>query len=158
VGDSPVQRQRAQRHALLFRRLVEACGGIPAIVDQEATRLCKPSQLYRFCDATSGQFAPMDVIEDLELLCGQPIVTAALAEALPRARTARELRREACEASAALGDLMHLVLEAGAAKGGLSPRLKAAIIKACDHVSAEIRDVREAALQDGSVDDGRVTA
>ena len=107
---------RAQRHALLFRRLVERCGGIPKIVELGATRLCKPSQLYRFADPASGCFAPADVIEDLEMLCGEPVYTAALGEGLPHRRLVQDLLQETCETSVSTAELMRLVMEAKATR------------------------------------------
>ena len=138
---------RAQRHALLFRRLTDRCGGIPAIMalDPPVTRLCRPSQLYRFADATSGCFAPADVIEDLELLCGEAIYTAALVEAAPSNRVVRDLMLECCDTSVGVADLMRLVMAAKASPAGVTPRIRAAILQACEHLAEELRDVRVAA-------------
>lgn len=138
---------RAQRHALLFRRLTDRCGGIPAIVAMEPppTRLRRPSQLYRFADATSGYFAPADVIEDLELLCGEPIYTAALVESLPSHRLVHDLMQETCETSLGAAELMRVVLAAKGSPGGITPRIRAAILAACEHLAEELRDVRAAA-------------
>lgn len=135
----------AQRHALLFRRLTDRCGGIPAIIALGATRLSRPSQLYRFADPTSGCFAPIDVIEQLELLCGEPVYTTALAESLPSHRLVRDLLQESCETSVAAADLMRLVMAAKATPGGISPRSRAAILKAIDDIAEELRAVRVAA-------------
>lgn len=136
---------RAQRHALLFRRLVDRCGGVPAIVALGATRLSKPSQLYRFTDPGSGCFAPADVIEDLELLCGEPVYSAAVAESLPASRLAGDLLQEACETSVSAAELMRVVLAARASPGGITPRIRAAVLAAADNLAEEVRDVRAAA-------------
>ena len=136
---------RAQRHALLFRRHAARCGGGPQICELGATRLRRPSQLYRFCDPRSGCFAPADVVEDLELLCGEPVYSAALTEGLPAARLVGDLLQEACETSVSAAELMGLVLAAKASPGGITPRIRAAILGAIDHVADELRDVRAAA-------------
>ena len=127
---------RAQRHALLFRRLAEKCGGIPKIIELGATRLKRPSQLYRFADASSGCFAPADVIEDLELLCGEPVYTAAITEGLPHARLVGDLLKEVCEASCSIADLMKLVMTERA-RGPLAPRFCAAVLEAVERCQAE---------------------
>lgn len=136
---------RAQRHALLFRRLIDRCGGYPAVIALGATRLRKPSQLYRFGDPNSGCFAPADVIEDLELLCGEPVYTAAITDNLPGAKLVGDLLQEACETSVSAAELMKVVLAAKASPGGITPRIRAAIVAAADHLVEEVRDVRAAA-------------
>ena len=111
-------------------------------------RLRKPSQLYRFADATSGCFAPSDVIEDLELLCGEPIMSAALTEGLPSQRLVQDLLQETCETSVSTAELLRLVMEAKASPAGITPRIRAAILQALEHVSEELRDVRAALGQE----------
>ncbi len=138
--------QRAQRHALLFRRLADACGGVPRIMELGVTRLRKPTHLYRFCEPHSGCFAPIDVIEDLELFCGQPIYTAAITDGLPTSKLTRDLLEEACETSLSAAELMRLVMVAKASKAGITPRMRAAITAAVDHIAEELRDVRRAVV------------
>ena len=141
---------RAQRHALLFRRLADRCGGIPKIMELGATRLRKPSQLYRFADASAGCFAPADVIEDLELLCGEPIYSAGITEGLPSSRLVGDLLKEVCETSVSTGELMRLVMLAKASPAGITPRIRTTILQALEHVSEELRDVRTALGRDGA--------
>lgn len=59
-----------------FRRLVTACGGPESA--QHITR-CKAAALSRFGGMADEQFAPADVIADLETDCGSPILTSHLA-------------------------------------------------------------------------------
>jgi hypothetical protein len=60
----------------LFRALVDRCGKF------EAAALCTrvgTSQLHNYTDMHSDQFAPVDVVADLERVAGEPLVTAELA-------------------------------------------------------------------------------
>ena len=145
---------RAQRHALLFRRLAAECGGIPKILELGVTRL-RHAQLNRFADPLSGCFAPADVIEDLETLCGKPLYTAALAEGLPGHLAVRDLLQEACETSCSAAELMRLVAAAKAHPGGITPRIRSAILDAIDRVAEELRDVRGAVRAEDDAADAR---
>lgn len=60
----------------LFRALVERCGGFDAAA--ACTRVSR-SQLHNYTDMHSDQFAPVDVVADLEATAGEPLVTAELA-------------------------------------------------------------------------------
>jgi hypothetical protein len=60
----------------LFRALVDCCGGFDAAA--ACTRV-KSSQLHNYTDMRSDQFAPVDVVADLERVAGEPLVTAELA-------------------------------------------------------------------------------
>ena len=100
----------AERHALLARRLMDACGGPVASAD--FCRLEK-SQLSRFGDPEAGQFMPADVICDLERKAGSPIYSQAIAdwrppvgeiecivtESMVHTEAAADLQREAREAA-----------------------------------------------------------
>jgi hypothetical protein len=60
----------------LFHALIDACGGLHAAA--ACTRV-GPSQLANYYDMKTDQFAPIDVVADLERVVGQPLVTAELA-------------------------------------------------------------------------------
>ena len=140
---------RAQRHALLFRRLAERCGGIPRIVELGATRV-RQSHLYRYADPNSRCFAPVDVIEDLELLCGEPVYTAGLMEGLPASRLVGDLLQETCETSVGAAALLQLVMQAKASSAGVTPRMRTAILAAVELLREELRQVESAACQPAS--------
>jgi hypothetical protein len=95
----------------LFRGLVELCGGFDAAA--ACTRVSR-SQLHNYCDMASDQFAPIDVVADLERVAGEPLVTAELARragwhlapdsadaAGPLAHSIARLTRDASEACGA---------------------------------------------------------
>lgn len=84
----------AVRHADLARELILACGGFEA-----AALFCrlKKTQLQRCCDARSGRFLPIDVVNDLELACKRRIYTDALRDAADREPQLEDLVTEAQE-------------------------------------------------------------
>ena len=60
----------------LTRVLVTACGGLDA--SAACVRVGR-SQLANYHDMQSDQFAPVDVVAELEAVAGEPVVTAELA-------------------------------------------------------------------------------
>lgn len=60
----------------LFRVTVARCGGLDAAAT--CVRVGR-SQLHNYCDMHSDQFAPVDVLAELEAVAGEPLVTADLA-------------------------------------------------------------------------------
>ncbi len=60
----------------LFRVLIARCGGLDAAAT--CVRVGR-SQLHNYCDMNSDQFAPIDVVAELEAVAGEPLVTADLA-------------------------------------------------------------------------------
>lgn len=60
----------------LFRALVSRCGGLDAAAS--CVRVGR-SQLANYTDMNSDQFAPLDVVADLEHAAGEPLVTSELA-------------------------------------------------------------------------------
>lgn len=96
----------AQRHALLARRLIEACGGL-----EECEPACrvKRSRLSEYCDPKSGAFMRADVMADLEAYCGEPVYSRAIAEARPANSAFGALVDEACATVEAAADLQQLV-------------------------------------------------
>lgn len=95
-----------ERHALLARQLIAACGGlIPAA---GGCRLEK-SRLADFQDPKSGAFMPIDVVSDLEAYCGEPIYSRALVEDRPWEAEAKSLLTEACETAELAAQIQHLV-------------------------------------------------
>lgn len=70
---------------LKTRQLIRACGGL-----EEASRVCgedcraySVSQLGRCQGADAPDFLPIDIVLCLEAYCGEPMVSAAMAEARP---------------------------------------------------------------------------
>lgn len=106
-----------QRHALLARQLIEACGGPHAAA--EATRLEK-SRLSDFQNPNLPQAVmPADVIYDLERMCGQPLYSRALYDASRYGGLPDDAVTEACEASETASQLQRLVR--GLARTGRPP-------------------------------------
>jgi hypothetical protein len=60
----------------LFRALLTRCGGLDA--SASCVRVGR-SQLANYTDMASDQFAPVDVVAELEAVAGEPLVTAELA-------------------------------------------------------------------------------
>jgi hypothetical protein len=60
----------------LFRALLARCGGLDAAAS--CVRVGR-SQLANYTDMHSDQFAPLDVVAELEAVAGEPLVTAELA-------------------------------------------------------------------------------
>lgn len=60
----------------LFRVLLQRCGGLDAAA--ACVRVGR-SQLANYTDMHSDQFAPVDVVAELEAVAGEPVVTADLA-------------------------------------------------------------------------------
>lgn len=143
---------RAQWHALHFNRLIEACGGYSRVLELRATRIRK--SLYDYGNPNLACTAPADVIADLERLCGRPIYSAAIAESLPGSVSAQDVFQEACEATAELGELMRVLLEAKAKRGKLTRRATDTIVGAVRLAIGELREIESAVLERGSVEPG----
>jgi hypothetical protein len=60
----------------LFRAVLQRCGGLDAAAS--CVRVGR-SQLANYTDMHSDQFAPLDVVAELEAVAGEPLVTAELA-------------------------------------------------------------------------------
>jgi hypothetical protein len=83
----------AERHALLARRLIEACGGL---LEAAASCRLEKSQLSRFTDPEAGQFMPADVMVALERKAGGPIYSLAIAELQASRGSVEDLVTGAC--------------------------------------------------------------
>lgn len=81
---------------LKTRKLIDACGGLKAAsrVCGEEARAYSVPQLSRCQNPAAPDFLPIDIVMCLEAYCGEPIVTAAMAEARPAAIEAGEVRDE----------------------------------------------------------------
>lgn len=78
------------------KQLIKACGGLP-----EASRVCGEDaraysvpHLSRCQNVNAPDFMPIDIVLCLESYCGEPVVSAALAEARPSAVEAGDFRDE----------------------------------------------------------------
>lgn len=138
----------AKAHAHHARRLIAACDGL-----EDAAAACRASvsSLSRYQIAGSGQFMPADVIADLEAYCGQPLYSAALAEARPASVGAKDLMQEGCEAAESASDLQRHIRQA-LSDGELSPREKGELAKLVAAAKAELADVEALLLGEGSGD------
>jgi hypothetical protein len=129
-----------RQHAQWARALIAACGGL-----EEAAGVCRlsKSQLARCQDGASADCLPVDVVADLELYCGQPVISSALV-ALAEARRASHaigaLMDEACDASEAAVALQSLA-RAAARDGILSEQERRALTGAAAKVARELADV-----------------
>ena len=149
---SSIDAARAQWHALHFNRLIDACGGYGRVLELKATRIRKPSALYDYGNPNVACTAPADVVADLERLCGKPIYSAAIADSLPASAAAHDVFQEACQATAELGELMRVLLEAKASRGKLTRRATDVIVGAVRLAITELRDVEATVLERGTVE------
>jgi hypothetical protein len=126
-----------RQHALLARQLIHACGDL-----QEAAKACRASDtsLSRFQTPGSGHFMPADVMADLEAYCGQPVYSRALVEARPATDEARDLVKEACEASESVTDLQREIRLA-ASDGVITPRERDRLARLHAQAEEQLRDV-----------------
>lgn len=67
------------QHAALAKRLVNACGGVAAIIEVGACRAGR-SQLYAYQSKDDPQTMPAAVIDELEDYCGQAIYSRVLCQ------------------------------------------------------------------------------
>ncbi|WP_454683974.1 phage regulatory CII family protein [Ancylobacter moscoviensis] len=63
-----------------FRRAVRQSGG--GLRELSAMTRLSPAQLSRFGDLNSDQWAPLDVVLDMDSLAGEPVITRALGDLL----------------------------------------------------------------------------
>lgn len=115
-----------RQHAALARQLIAACGGL-----REAASQCrlKRSRLQECADPLAAGYLPVDVVNDLELYCGDALYSRALTEDRPSARAASaDLVDDACETAEEASDLQRAV-RLLAKKGELTPREKQDVLK-----------------------------
>lgn len=119
---TPTPSQR--HHKRLARRLIELVGGVEA-----AAHYCRigKSQLSDCCNPNIPAFLPSDVIEDLEAIAGDPVLTRHLARVaeyllVPQPQGGDDpdgLMQSVTEITAELGDVAHAV-RAGLTDGKVS--------------------------------------
>ncbi len=107
-----------RQHAALARQLIQSSGGL-----NEAVRQCrlKRSRLAECQDPNASAYMPADVINELELYCGEALYSRALADDRPTASDIRDLSDGACETAEEATDLQRLV-RLLSKKGRLTPR------------------------------------
>jgi hypothetical protein len=115
LGRSPVNRRQ---HAALARQLIAASGGLNEAVREQ--RL-KRSRLAECQDPKSAAYMPADVINALELYCGEALYSRALADDRPTTTNVEDLADGACETAEEATGLQRLV-RLLAKKGRLTPR------------------------------------
>lgn len=130
---------------LKTKLLLKACGGL-----EEASAACEAScrpysvaHLSRCQRAETPDFLPIDIVLCLEAYCGQPIVTAAMAEVRPAGELVGCLRDEVADVIERGGDLSKAV-RAAMADGQVDPREGAEIGVMLDAFFEELHQVREA--------------
>lgn len=136
----------AMRHAHLARLLIAACGGLAP--SAAACRL-ERSRLSEFQDAHTAAFMPADVIADLEMYCGEPLYSRAIAENRPSATQAADVLTEACEVTESAGALLRTARLA-AGDGRLTAQEKAAIEQGVLAIEGQLRELRAAASGQGA--------
>lgn len=114
----------AREHALIARRLITKCGGL-----REAARACrlKRARLAHFQDPNAGAYMPADVINALELYCGEAVYSRALADDRPTDSAGESLADEACDLAEEATVLQRQV-RVLARTGALTPRQKGDVI------------------------------
>lgn len=114
-----------REHALLTRQLVAKCGGL-----EESARHCRLSRssLARCGDPDDPSHLPADVVNELELYCGEPTYSQAMADDRPSREVAEDLAAEACE-TVEEAALLERLVRLSSAKGELTPRQRKEIAK-----------------------------
>ncbi|MCA0366786.1 MAG: hypothetical protein LCH57_01820 [Proteobacteria bacterium] len=129
-----------------FGKLIDACGGLKE-ASEACADLARPysvQHLSRCCTPNTPDFAPIDIVMALEAYCGEPVVSAAMAEQRPSERAAvGDLMDEASEATEVVALLQRHVREARA-DGRISPREAKAIIAEAEAAIEQLRDVIDA--------------
>lgn len=122
-----------REHARIARALIEACGGL-----DEATRNCRvsKSKLSDYQNPNQAVFMPADVMAELEVFCGQPVYSTALAGRFGPVTAHGDLAEAACRVTEAAAIMQQTVREA-LADGVLTPR-------EIDDVAATERQVADA--------------
>jgi hypothetical protein len=135
-----------RQHAALARQLITASGGL-----NEALRQCrlKRSRLAECQDPNSGAYMPADVINQLELYCGQALYSRALADDRPTGSNVEDLADEACETAEEATDLQRLV-RLMAKKGRLTPREQLTVLNDALKLRQSIDGLIAAADEGGS--------
>ena len=130
---------------LKTKLLIKACGGL-----EEASAACKEScreysvpHLSRCQRPEKPDFLPIDIVQCLEAYCGQPIVTAAMAEARPAGDVVGALRDEVADVIERGGDLSKAV-RAAMADGQVDPREGAEIGVMLDAFFEDLHQARQA--------------
>ncbi|MGA0604898.1 hypothetical protein ACO2Q0_02775 [Phenylobacterium sp. VNQ135] len=100
-----------REHARLARSLIEACGGL-----EEASLACRvsKSKLSAYQTPHDPLFMAADVIADLEIYCGRPIYSSALAGRFDPPRATGDLRDAACDFAEKAMDVQRVAREAEA--------------------------------------------
>lgn len=130
---------------LKTRQLIRACGGL-----EEASRACAVEcrpysvpHLSRCQNAEQPDFLPIDIVLCLEAYCGQPVVTAAMAQARPAGDAVGCLRDEVTDFIERGGDLSRAV-RAAFGDGVIDPREGAEIGLMLDDAFADLHQARQA--------------
>lgn len=140
----------ARQIALLTQQLIKACGGLEEASDAcgKIARNYSVQQLSRCQTPGSGCFLPADIIVALESYCGEPVMSRAFVEARPSASEARDLVKEACEASETVSDLQREIRLA-ASDGVITQAERDRLAKLHAVAEGQLRDV--AAVINGDV-------
>lgn len=120
-------------HAHLARRLIDACGGYEAAA---AAVGCGKSTLHRYQDVNGDRFMPSNVMATLEAFCGEPIYSAAIADAVQTTRTP-SVERSIIRANS---DVAALVAEyfAADADGVITPAERTALLQSAMGVNGTL--------------------
>jgi len=121
--------------AYLTRELIKACGGL-----EEASSHCglSTAQLSRCQTPGSGQYLNIRAVAELEHYCGQPVITAVLAQENAAPVSDKSLITEACEAAEAAANMQRVVR---LVRANPSPRDRDMIRSAVLDAQRELDDV-----------------
>ena len=125
--------------------LIKACGGLEE-ASAACAESCRPYSVPHLsrCQRPDGpDFLPIDIVLCLEAYCGQPIVTAAMAEARPAGDVVGCLRDEVADVIERGGDLSRAV-RAAMADGQVDPREGAEIGVMLDAFFEDLHQARQA--------------
>lgn len=130
---------------LKTKLLIKACGGLEE-ASAACAESCRPYSVPHLsrCQRPDGpDFLPIDIVLCLEAYCGQPIVTAAMAEARPAGDVVGCLRDEVADVIERGGDLSKAV-RAAMADGQVDPREGAEIGVMLDAFFEDLHQARQA--------------
>ena len=132
-----------RQHAYLARALQDACGGADRCVTLlESTPFAMGrTYMYGCRSSEDGKTMPIGALHLLELECGEPIYSQALANAGPAPSDAECAISEACEASETMARAQSMIRKAGA-DGIYTEHEKRDIEPELQRVEAHVRSIR----------------
>lgn len=131
---------------LKTRQLVKACGGLEE-ASNACEAACRPYSVPHLSRAQNASYPdcylPIDIVHALEAYCGEPIVSAAMAESRPWGEPVGNVRDEMAEVIERGADIGRALREV-MADGRIEPREEAELSVMLDALSADVSEVRAA--------------